>query len=556
MTLALTDEPDVAGLPAAAPARPASMETVTPLREALGLSHDSEPAHVLQAQWLADEHPRSAIALVRLAQAALSVGDEDRACAAARAAIAALDSKQGTAPYVRHAAALVLAAAGATDAADALAEDRQPGAAVIRAGLAFEADADETAALRMLDGESGPLAQSMRGWLLLEDKPGEAVAALRAAARNGLRSTDVLVNLGYGLASLGATDKAVRVTREATVLSPSDLNAAYNLSVYLSRQGRTQEALAELDRIAQARPHDPELALRRAWGHVHLANDVPTALRHLRDARERLRFKGEVTARAEVETSIAYLEFKIGRKTKTAAKSALWQRLPASGPGREVTRMLASLLGDPGDGPELARLLREAGHTLTSEQRLVQESRLAVLENQVEEAVSLAMQAVDTAGDDPEVMGYAMFVIGETAGRYQEAAALVDRFDGPLDPRVANNIALALALAGKAQQAEKVVARAGGAAALPYEGATAALVELAAGRTASGLRGYEEAVRRVRDKGDAELADLIDWRRRLAMLQLGLPPLENEDAEEPPGTGHPSARDLLRRVRARLHSES
>lgn len=553
MTPALAPERDVATLPAATPSRPPSMETVTPLREALGLSADLDPAYVLQAQALADAYPHSSLALARLAQAAQSVGDRDRACAAARAAIrAAGGAREGASSHSRHAAALVLAANGAEDASQALAQDPSAGAAVIRASLAVESG-DIGAAIKELDEADGAMARAMQGWLLLPTEPAKGVTALRAAVREGLRSPDVLVNLGCGLAALGSLRKAIRVTREATALSPGDVNAAYNLSLYLNHDGRNDEALAELDRIARVRPDEAGLALRRAWAHVHFADDATAALRHLKEARERLRFTGTVQASAEVEASIAFLELKLGQRSAASAKTALWKRLPSSGPSPEVVLMLAAVLGEPSDVPELTRLLREAGHALSVSQRAVQESRLDALQERIPDAVGHALLAVAADADNAGVLGHALSLIGESAGDYQAAAELASRYrKRVVEPRLANDMALVLALAGQPDRAVAVIREAGGARALPFGGATAALVDLAAGRIEAGLKGYADAIRKVRGVGDPELADLIDWRRRLAMLQLGVPLPDGEDAAEPSGTGHAAARQMLKRVKSRL----
>jgi tetratricopeptide (TPR) repeat protein len=552
MTLALVDELDVAGLPPATPVRPSG---VTPLREVLGLPDEQESSVMLRAQALADAHPGSPVALARLAQAAQSVGDEGRACAAARSALAAAGkAPTGSAQYAAHAAALVLAAHDAPDAAEALAHDRLPGASVVRASLAVDAGRRADALAGLADA-TGPLALSMRGWLLLDSEPSKAVAALRAAAREGLRSADVLVNLGYGLSALGARRKAIRITREATRLSPHDVIAAYNLAIYLHRDGKNVEALAEIDRIADLRPADADLALRRAWAHVHLSQNVRAALRHLKQDRDRLRFSEPNSVIAHIEASIAFLTYRAGQRSLDAARAALWQHLIPSGPGAEVVKMLASLIMEAQDPDEMQRLLTTAGHVLEAGELLAHEARLAILEDRTRDAVDLAQRSVAAAPGDHDILAYAMYVVGEYAGDYTAAAAMFDPAPASAgyDPMLANNMALVLALAGQPDAAAQVIAQAGGRDALPFFGATAALVDLAAGRVEAGLRGYEEVVRRYRDAGDDELAVLVDWRRQLAMLHLGVPVGEDEKITEPAGTGHPTTRSVMRQIQDRLN---
>jgi len=555
MTLSLIEAPDIAGLPAAVSVRPASMDTVTPMRVALGLDGNHASSVVAQAQALVDAHPQSPVALARLAQAAQSVGDTELACETARAVLAVTpQGAGGSAGAALHAAAFVLAANDAPDAGAALARDLLPGAAAVRAGVAAR-EGDDARALAELTGNNGPLAESMRGWLLLDSNPGQAITALRAAARQGLRSPDVLTNLGYGLESLGATRKAIQVTREATVMAPTDLCAAYNLSVYLHRARRDAEALAELDRIASLLPDDPELALRRAWGHVHLANDRRAGIRYLKEARERFRWAAAPSHRADIGASIVYLEYRCGDRSLEAVKAALWSKLPLSRPADGVARMLGSLLGDPGDGPELQRLLNEAGDVFSPHLLLMQQARLAVLEDRLDDAANLATQAANLAPSDHEVTSHAVYIVGETVGEYARAADLGLRCQPPTaEPLLANNVAFALALAGRPTEADKVISLAGGADTLPFFGATAALVLLAVGRIEAGLAAYQQSVDRVANGGDPELASLIDWRRRLAMPQLGLALRDGEDTAEPPGSRHEASRVVLRRVRDRLGS--
>jgi tetratricopeptide (TPR) repeat protein len=551
MTLAVSDDRDIAPLPVATPRQPAVLSQITPLRDALGLDSDNEPGVVAQARALVERHPGSAIALARLAQAWQAVGDPDAACSAARAVVA-IAANDPAAAQARHAAALVLAANGAPDTDAALAGDTLPGAALARASRAAEAGRREHALLELAGVESA-LADAMRGWLLVESEPSAAISVLRAAMAKGLRSVDVLVNLGYALHAVGSVRKAAAVTREATAIAPADVTAAYNLTVYLRQIGRPADALAELSRVAKLHPDDPELALRHAWAYINLVQDPRAALRCLRTSLARLSRTAPAGKRAEFEASIAFLEHRLGRRTLKATREYLWKRIPLVPHTGEVASMLAGLYREPEDLPEMRRLIREAGAALGPARTLVQRARVAVLENDLPEAISLALEAVEAAPTDPYPAGFATYLVGEAGGDYHRASEIGLRAHrANPEHSLTNNLAFALALAHRGAEAAKVIRDSGGSSQLPFGGATAALAELAQGRVASALNGYALAVARVAEQGDQEMAELIDWRRRLAMVQFGLTLLPKETLDEPDGSTNASARIVLREVARRL----
>lgn len=259
---------------------------------------------------------------------------------------------------------------------------------------------------------------------------------------------------------------------------------------------------------------------------------------------------------SHIDASIAFLGYRTGQRSLDAARAALWQQLDTSGPGPEVVKMLASLITEAQDPVELQRLLTTAAHVLDDGDRLGQHARLAVLEGRMQDAVDLARRSVNAAPNDHDVLAYAMYVAGEHAGQYGAAAAMFDAAPAAaFEPTLANNIALTLALAGDPDAAAQVIDLAGGRDALPYHGATAALVDLAAGRVQAGIRGYDEAVRRYLDAGDDELAAFVNWRRQLAMLHLGLPLADHDRPVEPTGNGHPTTRALMRQIQDRLSSD-
>ncbi|MDQ6648834.1 MAG: hypothetical protein M3Z02_01745 [Actinomycetota bacterium] len=447
---------------------------------------------------------------------------------------------------------MILATNGAPDTDAALAGDTLPGAALARAWRLTEAEQTDRAVLELAAVDSA-LADAMRGWLLVDREPSAAISVLRAAMARGLRSVDVLVNLGYALHGVGAVRKAALVTREATAIAPTDVTAAYNLTVYLRQLGRHADALAELSRVADLRPNDLELALRHAWAHINLAEDPRAALRHLKKSHARLAWSAPGDKRAEFEASIAFLEHRLGRRALAPTRQYLWKRVALVPHSGEVASMLAGLYGEPEDVPELRRLILEAGSALGPARVLVQRARVAVLESDLPQAIGLVLEAVEAAPTDPYAAGFAAYIVGEAGGDYGRACEIALRaYRANPEPSLANNLAFSLALAHRGTEAARLIRDAGGPSKLPYGGATAALVELAQGRVASAAQGYAEAVAHVAAQGDQEMAEIIDWRQRLAMVQFGVPLASGVTLAEPGGSKHASARNVLREVARRL----
>jgi len=286
---------------------------------------------------------------------------------------------------------------------------------------------------------------------------------------------------------------------------------------------------------------------------VSLARDPQRALRQLKVVRDRLWWSAEPDRRAALEASVAYLEYRLGRQSIDNATRQLAQCLKASGPSREVLMMLASLYNESEDAKELKRLLDANTGVLPPAQLDLLQSRLACLQGDIDRGAQLAVQAADSDTFGTDAAGWAASLLGETSGDYARAVEIAGRtYDKNPDLYLLNSLAFVSALAGRHREATKAIAEAGGREVLPFHGATAALVDLAAGRLEEGLAGYQQAVDGIRRGGDPEMAGLVDWRRRLATRQLGWPLPSGENLDEPPGSKYRVVRATLRRVAGRL----
>jgi tetratricopeptide (TPR) repeat protein len=549
---ALLMESEVVAVAEPKSARPADLnQCVTPLAEALGIEDDGSSSVLVQAEALVERHPESSIAKLRLAQAAQMAGFLADASDAARSAIVLSRTDEFGNAATRNGAMFLLAANQCEEAEELLASSTLGSAAVIRAGLLADSG-DRESALALLDGLDGPLVRSMQGWLLTDLDPGRAVSALRKAASNGMRSIDVLINLGYCYGQLGAIAKAIRVTREATVVDPPNRVAAYNLTVFLHRSGDDQAALNEYGRISKWHPLDPHLALYAGWAHVHYGDDALSAIRSLRRSRERIRWGIPIHKRDEIDCSIAYLEWRSGKLPLAGAIKLLRARLDSSAPSVEVPKMLGNLLVEADDAAALRGFAKAVAGRMSEAELATHRARAALIDGHPAEAVDLVTKALEQPLDDAEARGFCAYVVAEILGEYARAVDIVEQAWRKFpDAATGNNLAFAMALSGRARDAMDAIQRIGGEEALPFQGATAALVEICLGDVEGGLKRYERAIEDLQGDGESELASLVAWRRDLALVELGLSAALPIDVE-PPGKSYSTIRTVLRAVSERV----
>jgi tetratricopeptide (TPR) repeat protein len=549
MTLAIeVDDPEVAALPPVSPTPPAAIDRVVPLRAALGLTEVVESSAVTQARLFAASFPQSPTALVRLAQAAQAEGDLDQACEVARQVLGLAADDTPTGRVARHTAAMILVANSADVSFDVLSFATLPGGELARAAV-IASTGDRDRAVLELQQSTSPLADAMLGWLRLPDDAGRAVAHFRSAMRKGLRSPDVLVNLGFAYAALGSVDRAARVTREATVVSPQLVVAAYNMAALLVKLNKRVESLAELGRIANELPCDVDVALTRAWSYVHLLGDYETAYRFVRHARKSAGHGASARDRTALDGSAVYLEYKLNRRSISSAKLALWRMFEAA-PHVEVARMIGTLLMEREDAAALRYLIRATSDIdgFPAVERDLWDMRARCLEGDVEGAVSKAKACVQIYPTRADVLDWASYFVGEATGDYKAAAQLGERaFALDNSQQCFNNFVFALALAGEPLRAHQLVEDFGGAHSLPFYGATAALIELALGRLDEGRAIYQRAIEDAARDGDPELGSLIRWREAIACVQLGLE-VPSHNLDEPAGDRYGIARTVMNEI--------
>jgi Flp pilus assembly protein TadD len=482
------------------------------------------PGYLAVARAQAKTASGSATALARLAQAELSAGDVE---AAVSAAIEALD-QAGDAPdsAAEFAAVQVLRAGGAAETARAhmgatVSED-EVGRSV-RARLAIECD-DLDDARALVSGATTFDGLVMGGWLAMrESQYSRAVALFRRATRVVGPTPDVLINTGYSYAALGHPHHAINATRQAQALAPHRRLIAFNLVNFYLAVGNYDAAAGALESLRQHYPDDVEIAL--ALAHIALrAGDRERAHRILQRARTSTSWvSAPLIRRAELESNLAVLRWVTGERSLAATRKIVLGQLALSDyQSLPMASLLPGLLPNFSDHEQLATLLErfEAHHDPNT--LLFLRVHDAILRRDERAAVSLAEEWAKNHPFSPVAAALAIQLIGALGGESDRAIDL--GFDAltraPADALLVNNLAYALALAGRGREARVVLRKVTTPEPAPALLATRGLVEMVSGNITAGIEGYESARELATKQGNERLAGLATLNLQLALRRL------------------------------------
>jgi Flp pilus assembly protein TadD len=488
------------------------------------------PGVFLQAQMLVERFESSPTAISRLAAAALNAGHLNVAQNSARRALL-LASKTGDVSSLL-AAAKVLVTFGEFDSVEeALRKHRETLGYELAEVLAFQGRFAE--ALEFTQNDDRPATHALRGWLLLMlHRYAEAIHELRSSIRLGEVRVDVLTNLGYAYGALGARAKAVGATKQALHLSPADTTVGLNLAGLLSLSGNHSEALSVLELLREKRPSD--LSVVQAAADILLQQEKEAdALRELRRARDSVDARSTpVVQIAELRAKIAFVEWMVGRRPKSATLDRLrGELLRTDYLSLEIGYLIAHVLDSPSDVNQLETLYDGFRSHFEASDLLFLQARLAYLKADYDHLVEASKGWALNEPFDVSAHLLAVVVIGDLGEGYQAAAAFgleaLKRM--PTITMLANNTAYVFALAGQPTEARKVLPADRSS---PYVKATEALIKLVEGDVQGARAGYLKAAELAAKSNDPELAFLIGAREKLARIQLGIDPYDEEFVRE------------------------
>jgi tetratricopeptide (TPR) repeat protein len=512
------------------------------------------PSHVATSRALADEYGESPTAAARLAQAEQSIGEDERAIAAARRVLALVEKQPDTAATA--AAIQVLIGSDSLDdawrALELLPDSSVRG--MLGARLAVHRG-DLEAASEWLDELDGFDVLAMKGWLYLQraEWP-QAIHALRRAINASDRPTPgVLVNLGYAYAALGSLEKAVRATKQALLLNPDSHLITFNLVAFHRACGDFEAAEKEIKDLQQRHPHD--LRIHFAEADLRLtAGDIQGAQKVLRRARTSSLWASAGTIqRAELVANLAFVAWRAGDQPRETARAIVIEELERTEyRSLEIASMLPSLMTSTDDADQLARLLSSLEETNPGQPLDFLPVHLASLRCDFDAATKLATDYARRDIFNPIAAAHAIYLLADVWGDYDTAIEIgystIKRV--PSSAELRNNLAYVLALANRLREAREVLPDAIDESV--YFSATAALIDLLSGRIDEGVAGYRHAHELAKKATDARLASLVMLNMLLAFHRLvKRQPIEGvyfPPISLPPGWEHDPRFVLIARV--------
>ena len=495
----------------------------------LATSPEEEPerddSHLSQARELTERHRNSPAAWARLAQAELSVGNHDAAVGAALTSLEIMDPVDGGAAL---ADAIVLVSCNKNqDAERALARLESKGDTralkplrTFRATLAAQrGDLDQ--ALKLVSGVGTPEGWSLLGWIKLQKHDyANAIQFYRRALREGRADPEILTNIGYAHAALGQRDRAIRDTQYALSLRPANQSrVGLNLAAYYSAEGAYDNALKVVRTLQEDAPR--ELDLWFAQADIYLSMGAPEkAERALRRIRTGLWAHLSVPQQAELTANMAFLDWMLEKRSKKEVASEILrelERVEYSTP--RLAEMLPPLLGHFSDAKTLRKVLVSTLRANPGKQLRFLDVNLAVLERRYDEAIKLSVTWVkdEPLNSTPAVAAtYLLADVGGDPGAASELGLQALR-RMPAAESLANNVAYALALADRAQEAKQWVPEDHS----PQSAATAGLVAMRLGDREQAIECYRRAFSRAASTNDPDLVALVALNAKMAVHCFG-----------------------------------
>ena len=478
-----------------------------------------------QARALADKHADSPTALARLAASEFSFGNR---VSAGQAAKRVLDSRVVDSPALLVASNIFTALGDisavelalekmitATEPADGA---RHAAETLLARVAAHKGETDR--ALQILDHCDDVAGLSLKGALLVQvGQYHDAIRVLRAALREIPGVPDALCNLGYAYAAAGSIRKAVRASRVAVALAPTDRTAGLNLAGLLLSAGNPLEAVAVIERLASFHPDDILLVRALAMA-SHAAGDAAGALRRLR------RFRSTKTVRdaPPVQQEELSLDIFLLSEPRPSAPEVLEYASAALNRcdhrSEQIIRVLAAATRTTKDLPVLESAYRNARKHNSRTDLLAVEYQFAYLRFEFDRCLDTALEWTRKEPFSAEAHIAATYMLALHAGDCEESvrAGQTGLRRGIRSVPLRNNVAFALALGSKPDQAESVLPD-------PSENeralATAGLIEMMRGNISRGVKMHEACAQQIRSDGDHSLAVLASLHQVLAEVTAG-----------------------------------
>ena len=470
------------------------------------------PGSLVRARAAAERDDRNALAWARLAQAAQGAGADDEALAAAEQALAL--AIETPALSAAHAAVMVLASSGGEDALRRFLRDPRSAELPtdIRLRAALECGELELARELAEHGSSGDVLSVLTWLYVTRGEYARAIRAGRSTQERGAAGPGLLTNMAFAHASLGNLANAIKLTRQARTLAPHDRLIGFNLAGFLRLAGRLDDALEVLKQLRKGARLDIDLALVTAdlLAENGQGDEARRVLQGVRTSQEWA--VADHVRRAELEANLALLRWMTDRERADATVTALMRALRDSQyRSLSIGYLLANLLRDRKNAQHLATAI--SGLRAHHDDNELHGLRMhhAVLTRERDEAVHHARAWARHEPLNPAAAALAIHLISDIGGHYDEAADLgvAALRRAPARSLLVNNTAYALCLAGRADEAKRILGPASNASGESLTlMATRALAAIVSGHPDAGRRGYERAASLADDAAFATLVKL------------------------------------------------
>lgn len=485
----------------------------------------------------AQQFETSATAWARAAHSMYAIGEVAQAVEAARQ-VADITSRsvvvdgRPDAPAV-YVAASVLALTGELGEADSLLATAGPDSSLqlLRAAIAAELG-EFNRALALLEDVREHSAAALRAWLLLQvGAPMKALGEIRRVLRESDPDPAVMANMAYAFALLGSPRKAANAARQATILASANKSLGLNFVGYLLAMNSPERAISEIDRLSHGYlAKDPDLRLAKA-GILWATGKHDRAIRSLNSLLNDLSADLDQRSKAEISTALIVFKSQLGSIARPQAISAL-RRLAGMAAGRSiyVIAAYADLVFSRSFLGELRGLIRQAKEWHTPEELLPLRAREAFLAGDIDEERDLINAWVAMDPFDQTAVAQQIYITGAHGDDFNAAAEVglkaLQRM--PFSDPVRNNTAYVLAMAGRGEEAKRVLAGVQEKDRISII-ATTGLAELALGNVAAGYELYKQAFALAEVDQDREfLQAALGLYQQIAVARLELNPAEGE----------------------------
>lgn len=477
------------------------------------------------ALWLANRHPQSAAAQARLAQAFLATRSiDDTRRTALRSGHLAVNQKDIPALVVSAATLVAIGDWGHAEEILSLTAGDQA-TRVYWAACAVQRR-DWSQALARLGDLDDFESSHMAAWIALQQRDFQtAIRNFRAAMRYDDPSPDLMVDLGFAYASIGARRKAERTTSIAVRMAPHDLRAGFNLVTFRTAIRDYEGAFKELDRLQTVVSNDLRVPMAKA-SLYQLVGEPSRAQRELQIVMASQRFwSADPLQKEELRAMESMIGFDSGRLSRDDLISRLEKAIDRTeARSMLIGQGLANVYSTSRRNAAKLRTLIEQMATIHPQEALYAPmARLAIAEHDYDSAVDLSRRWLEYEPFNVWAGAQSTYVLISLA-QYEDAAKLGTAFLTRVDDRalVLNNTAYALAMLGDQVRARDLLKKAEKDS--PEIVATRALIDLLSGNIDEGRTGYLKAAQLAEQNGQVVLAVLVRIKLEKVLASLGIEP--------------------------------